>query len=342
MNENEEYISECKALIDTVQGFLHENLDEWGNRYEKYAEQILKNKDKILNKKSNFNEWDPLFLYMTIGSAKQGMQFSLRYQGQDLARLKVGINEDVTISTKTFDKKNESHFGCKVCLENAPWRSGKASVFRKHFVARPIRLVTAPKGNEEHRVESLLLTEFSKQKSENKILCNIQPVKIGGIARFQMPTPLKASDLNTLSYSGSNGGGIDILCRIGTGGSVKLCVMEVKDEHSSAEPPIKAVKQGLAYAVFLRELLRSSSGKMWWEIFGFTSKKLPKKLEICVVSAMPPKIGEDLSFAGKVITIPESEDCIHLHYLSFEERDNLLRSMTTSLTQCVISDKAVA
>ena len=264
------------------------------------------------------------------------------YQGQEVAKLKVDRTEDVTISTKGFDGNNKSHFGCEVRLEDAPWRLEKAAAFRKHFIARPLRSTTAEKKNEEHRVESLLLTEFSKQKSENKILCNIQPVKIAGVARFQMLTPLKASNLSKLAYSNSQGGGIDILCRIGTGGSVKLCVMEVKDEHSSAEPPGKAVKQGLAYAVFLQELLRSSSGKMWWEIFGFTSKELPTKLEIYVVSAMPPKSGEYLSFAKKVIPITQSEDSIHLHYLSFEERDNHLLTMTTSLGQCTISDKAMA
>lgn len=341
MTINDAYMTECMELIGKINNLLEQNKDEWENRYEQYADQMLGNFETILNKKNKFNEWAPLFLYMTIGSAKEGMPFSLRYQGQDIAKLKVDKNEDVTISTNGFDGNNDSHFGCNVQLKDAPWRSKKASDFRKHFSANPKRSGTAKKGNEEHRVENLLLIEFSKQKSENKILCNIQPVKIAGVARFQMKTPLSASNLSKLGYSGSNGGGIDILCRIGTGGGVKLCVMEVKDEHSPAEPPGKAVKQGLAYAVFLRELLRSSSGSKWWEIFGFKkSEELPKKLEIYVVSAMPPKSGEDLTFAGKVILFPESEDSIHLHYLSFEEQDNSgFRAMITSLPQCTVSDK---
>lgn len=279
---------------------------------------------------------------MTIGSAKQGMQFSLRYQGQDIAKLKVDRNEEATISTKSFDINNKDHFGCDVILDNDSWRSEKATSFRKHFIAKPLRSDDTAKRNEEHRVESLLLTEFSKKKSDCKMLCNIQPVKIAEIARFQMLTPLKASNLNKLGYSGSSGGGIDILCRVGTGGGVKLCVMEVKDEYSTSEPPVKAVQQGLAYAVFIRELLRSSSGKRWWEIFGFKSDSLPKKLEICVVSAMPPGSDADLSFAGTMIPIskPEDiegkEDSIHLHYLSFEEQGNVLKTMSTSLPQCTV------
>jgi len=48
----------------------------------------------------------------------------------------------------------------------------------------------------------MLLTEFSKKSGKDKVLCNIQPVKIAGIARFQMPAPLYASDINNVKYAG--------------------------------------------------------------------------------------------------------------------------------------------
>jgi hypothetical protein len=327
---NSTFLSECSELVVSATSLLYDRADEWTSRYSEYARQLLKNKERIQNKKNNFKEWPPVHLYMDISSAKRGMEFSLRYQGQNIAKMKVNAQDEVTIITKKFDETNKRDFGCHIELYNDPWASKKASEFRQHFKGMPVRSHRSRKGNEEHRMESLLLTEFSKA-SQSKLLRNIRPVKIADFARFQMPTPFSAS--STLGYSGANGGGIDILSRIGIGAGARLCIMEVKDENTSKEPLHKAVQQGLAYAVFIRELLRSKSGSGWWQIFGF-NRRLPEKLELSVVSAMPPKEGDDLSFAGQVIHVPNSEDCIHLHYLSFQEKDNKLLAMASSLPQC--------
>lgn len=101
-----------------------------------------------------------------------------------------------------------------------------------------------------------------------------------------MCTPLKASNIKKIAYSGKNGGGIDILSRVGVGKATKLCVMEVKDENKKSEPPAKVIQQGLSYATFIRELLRSESGNAWWKIFGFNGK-LPDHLELYVVCVLP-------------------------------------------------------
>ena len=145
----------------------------------------------------------------------------------------------------------------------------------------------------------MLLTEFSKKSGKDKVLCNIQLVKIAGIARFQMPTPLYASDINNVKYAGPRGGGIDILSRVGTGSATKLCIMELKDENAPKEPPAKAIQQGLAYATFIRELLRSGCGQEWWKIFGFSSK-LPGQLELYVACVMPFINNYNTSFANKI------------------------------------------
>ena len=180
----------------------------------------------------------------------------------------------------------------------------------------------------------MLLTEFSKKSGKDKVLCNIQPVKIAGIARFQMPTPLYASDIKKLKYSGTGGGGIDIISRIGTGGAIKLCIMELKDENNAKETPTKAILQGLAYATFIRELLRSKNGQDWWKIFGF-SGKLPEQLELYVVCVMPSKQNNDIFFANKIIKT--AKDSFHLHYIYFQEVVKVARVMT-SMKQCSIKN----
>ena len=322
----------CNDLIMKVQELLkHE--PEWVARYSGYASLIRKNLEIIKENKVRFREWAPLHLYMTIGQAKSQMQYGLRYLGQDVAKLKVG-KDGINISTAAFTETNKKNFDCDIILDDCGWRSEKAKSFRQHFSGPLKRSTLSGKSNHEHRLESLLITEFSKKIREEKLICNIQPVKLAGFARFQMPTPLGASNMTSLKYSGANGGGIDIISRIGK--DTKLCIMEVKDENKSQEPPAKAIQQGLAYATFIRELLRSECGEEWWKIFGFT-RKLPESIDLYVACVMPSLQSNDVSFAGEKINV--GNDSFHLHYLYYEEQDNKLSSISSSLPQCEVTQQ---
>ena len=118
------------------------------------------------------------------------------------------------------------------------------------------------------------------------------------------------------------------MARTGTGNSIKLCVIEVKDENKPTEPPEKVILQALAYATFIQQLFRSKSGYEWWKIFGF-NRQLPDKIQINVVCAMPSINNNDTSFAGVKIHI--ENDCFHLHYMYFQEQNNEIGSILTSL-----------
>ena len=324
-----DFIKNCKNMISHVQDLLKQNT-EWISRYAEYAVKINANMEKIKGlKKKRFHEWAPLYLYMTVLQAKGQMQFVLRYLGQDVAKLKV-VTDKITISTKGFDKTNEKFFECAeytLKLEETEWTSAAAASFRSHFLNNP-KASNLGKRNEEHRIESMLLTEFSKKSGKDKVLCNIQPVKLAGVARFQMPTPLYASDIKNVEFAKWEGGGIDIISRIGKG--IKLCIMELKDENAPKESPAKAILQGLAYATFITELLRSESGQEWWKIFGF-SGKIPEQLELDVACVMPSINNNDTFFANEIIKI--AKDSFHLHYIYFQEVIKIAKVMT-SLKQC--------
>ena len=328
-----DFINDCENMILQVQELLKKNT-EWISRYARYAEKINANLVKIKkSKEKRFHEWAPLYLYMNVLQAKSQRIFSLRYLGQDVAKLKVATGK-ITISTKGFDEKNEKCFRCIVKLEDSEWKSKDAANFRRQFSTYSKRTGNSGKENEEHRIESLLLTGFSKKRRTDKYLCNIQPVKLAGIARFQMPTPLRASDIKNLKYAGPGGGGIDILSRIGTGKATKLCIMELKDENNAKETPVNAIQQGLAYATFIRELLRSKNGQDWWKIFGFGSK-LPEQLELYVACVMPLINKNNTSFANKIIKT--TKDSFHLHYIYFQEVIKVAKVMT-SLKQCSVKN----
>ncbi|MCX6383356.1 MAG: hypothetical protein NTV16_02555, partial [Actinobacteria bacterium] len=118
-----------------------------------------------------------------------------------------------------------------------------------------------------------------------------------------------------------------------TGSTTKLCIMELKDENKPVEPPAKVILQGLAYAVFIKELLRSESGAEWWKIFGFNGK-LPEQIELYVTYVMPSIKVKDASFGGKIIKT--SKDSFNLNYIYFNEKDNNVLGIEASLKQCIV------
>lgn len=119
-------------------------------------------------------------------------------------------------------------------------------------------------------VESALLNHINKQDKTDSPFKNITAITRPreNTAYFQLNTPLSGSHIHEfycqkekpidefLNYANpSDGGGIDILCRRGRGGSSIVQVMEVKDSYSNNEQPQYAVSQAIAYSTFLIRLL---------------------------------------------------------------------------------------
>lgn len=305
------------------------NNSEWKNRYKGYADNLQANIGFIKSNRSKFNEFSPLYFYISTTKAKNAktnLLLDVRYRGQSVATLKANKN-DITISTKGKDDKNLRDFNCDIKLNDISWSETQVSEFRKFFKNRlNSRNTGNNKKNEEHNVESILLSEFSKRNSKSKQITGIQPIKIGGI-RFGMPTPISASNHKALKYSKQNGGGIDIFARTGRGHATYLTVIEVKDENNSKEPPTDALKQAIQYAVFIRELLRSDCGENWYKIFGFNGA-VPKNLTIRAVCAMPNDI-LDQSFAKQTYLI--GVDKIECHYIYFKYDGKQLSDFHISL-----------
>jgi hypothetical protein len=316
-------------IIKEAQELLLNN-SEWKNRYNGYADNLLANIDVIKSNRSRFNEFPPLYFYISTtnaNSAKTKLLLDVRYRGQSVATLKANKNS-ITISTKRQDDKNLRDFNCKIKLNDIPWQETQVSEFRKFFKNRANSRNDNDKNkkNEEHNVENLLLLEYSKRVSDNKQITGIQPVKICG-NRFGMPTPISASNHKALRYANQYGGGIDIFARTGRGLATYLTVIEVKDENNSKEPPGDALKQSIQYAVFIRELLRSDCGENWHKIFGFNGA-IPKNLTIRAVCAMPND-NSDQSFAKQTYLI--GVDKIECHYIYFKYDGKQLSDFQTSL-----------
>lgn len=296
----------------------------WEKQYRDYAEKMLINQDEKSELRKKIHECEPFKYYLTVGKAKNGrknLELSVRYSGQEIADMY--INErDIKIDTTKYDEKNKRDFECDISLKKANWNSNEAKLFREYFkINKPIR-IDGKRKNEEHRIESALLTEFSKKCSNDKLLCGIQPITFAGV-RLPMPTAISASDIIKFG-----GGHIDILAR--TTGR-KITVIELKDENVDKEPIEKVLTQATAYSIFLLNLLRSDYGKQWYEIFGFKGD-IPKTLVIRVCAAMPVK--KDGSYDKfDSFEIKYKNDILEYHWLYFEEQDKEIKKINTSINK---------
>lgn len=286
--------------------------EEWKERYSGYIASILpyeSNSENSAIKQAikKFNVPGQFTLHMSVSKAKEAteskVEFDLRFHGHNVALLKVSKekvelkicgNKDI-ISAIRKNNSTDAQYLENLIDKQCDWISDKAANFRKIYANLEKEIgesKTALTRNKEHELESTLLKNFSKTSSCEKIICNIQPVTmLQKSLFFQMPTPLKASRAKNgiIEYSYENGGGIDILARIGGGNGTYLAIIELKDKFETSEKPEDAISQAIAYATFIRELLRSDSGKKWWNFFGF-DRELPceeKGVKLYAIIAMP-------------------------------------------------------
>ena len=309
-----EVIKKTRQLIDSDRERIA--------RYRKYIQKINDNHEQLKEARHAFYVPKPFKLYMPISKAMNSV-FNLRFCGQDVADLKINTYNKVSIR---FNKKARNIFELmsnedKEYFENLkdefyPWKGKEARRFRRIFKEFSSEKLC---GQPEHKLESYLLDNYWQKSSQGKEILNIQPITmLEGSGFFQMPTPLKASEvkngIDNIKYDKFYGGGIDILARVGRGKGTQLAILELKDENISSEPPEEAIKQAIVYATFIRELLKSEVGETYWRFFGFT-RKLPEKLALKAIIVMPYKVGVNTDFGKTSLQIEDTNDFIELGYI---------------------------
>lgn len=348
---------EMNAYRDTiaaVRKLLRDN-PEWIARYKHYIDTLAEKKaaGTFSRAQQQFAVPAPFQLYLSLSMAihkctAKRTAFELRFHGQSVATVFVDYQKEKAVLLqvkkvpaiyKVLREKSEADIAYMDSLEPSAlydWHGEEARNFRRIYASLERTLTSTGDfdllGQPEHDMESFLLANYAKKRSDEKEISYIQPVTmLDTSARFQMPTPIKASSvkdgIDTLSYAGKSGGGIDILARVGSGRSTTLAVMELKDENKDSEPPHKVICQAIAYAAFLRELLRSESGDSWWSFFGFGGS-VPKRLTLKAIVVMPLKnqngtvsrqteaFMQELRIPENTrLLIPNSEDQIKLGYV---------------------------
>lgn len=341
-----------QKIVKKTKQILVDKKPVWANAYNRYANNIKVNTKKYELNAKKFQVNAPLTVYSSIGKVmteKSTTAYDLRYAGQSVGEIHVNNKGDVLlyVTDKQTDYAKEHSDFTNICpLKGVDWHKDEAAVnFRKAYQAGSTKKVVIK--SEEHRIENFLLKEFAKKtRAEGKKLCNIQPVRLGG-KFFQLTTPLTASDhepkpalINENSDKpGANGGGIDILARVKHSPRMsRIAIIELKDENADIEPQKVVMTQALTYATFVAYLLRSESGKDWWNIFrnnSKTEKNVPQHLHLDVVTLMPEGTSEEGDLAN--IEIKELNAILHLYTLYYKrDKDGNPDSFSGTLTEAIM------
>ena len=272
-------IQEYQSFADSVQTKLRE-VTHWERIYADYAATLLANQNRIRLASRTFRVPKPLHRYLAIGQAKKSsgaVEFDLRYLGQSVGQVRVADGQPPKLTVSEATSKNSERFDYKLGqISKDDWKTGeKAAQFRAFYKGLLKRTDIRPR-QPEHMVESALFSELEKLTSDTKQLKLIQPISYEGI-RLHMKTALAASG----SHSGvcevakpGGGGDIDVFCRRKCNNHSRLTVIEVKDKNEPGETFHLAIKQAIAYAVFIRELVRSESGQDWMELWGLGNQQI--------------------------------------------------------------------
>jgi len=337
-------MEDYSKTVNRVRELLKLNT-EWQSRFDGYINLLnSESLDKMKKARSSFYVTEPFHLYMNLTTAKNNAAstaaiiFELRFHGQSVAEVSTDVSNSDKIYLKVTPPKklltnafNTAEMGKKLDalivyskMGKLLWHSDEAKDFRRIYLELDSKINTDKSvkkalSEPEHDMECELLKNYSQKSSAGKEILNIQPVMMGNTgARFQMPTAIKASTAKNgtanIEYSNSkqSGGGIDILARVGKGKGTKLAVLELKDSYSKSEPPEKVMHQAVAYATFIRELLKSDCGEKWWKFFGFGGN-IPQKLEIKAIVVMPYNANAETDFGG--MELPIDNDTIKLGYI---------------------------
>jgi len=305
-----------------------ESNQDWKARYSEYASKIINHLDDLIAARKTFHQHPPLHIYVVLGRAMEGsLEFNLRYLGQSVGDVKVEKDEPLLLVTDDQKGSNKKRFNINEevysnwkktnSTYSTPWRSDGAKQFRNAFKAANKNLNLQPT-IKEHMYESLLYTELEKKVACEKTLKHIQPIFFGGkdSTRVHMKTALSASKAKDgIIEISETGGEIDLFCRTRYGNTARLNVIEIKDKNESDETFHIAIKQAIAYAVFIRALINSESGEKWIKLWGMENQNWQNGFTINAVVAMPKGNADDLSFAGQTIAL--GKDKIELHYIAF-------------------------
>lgn len=250
-----------KVLEETIsqtQKTITDN-KEWQATYEKQANILLENREVLKKFYKSIKDLEHLQFYITevITTPPTLFKITIRYYGADIATVEL-TKDEVYITTEPYNKSNKDNFECTKQLKNEDFYSKPTNEFLQYF-----RGDIKPKNNTVNNIaliEGLLLKEFSKTNSAEKLLTGIQPIRHEGL-HLPIPTIIKNSKNKELEH-------ISLLARSRVR---KITITEILHEDDTQDT---VIQRATNYAIFLLSLLHSENvGDKFYKLCRLSWKK---------------------------------------------------------------------
>ena len=237
-----------ETTIEQAQKTIEQSKD-WNKTYEEQAKILTEKKSLLDQFYKEVKQFEGIQFYLTEVHPTQDNIFTVKaiYQGQPIATIKIA-EDKTTVTTTTYNESNKKNYNCEFQLKDNDLKTKETMQFLTYFNKE-----MKPKGNinEQSHTQAMLLSEFAKTSSYDKLLTGIQPIKYSNLF---YPIPI------ILSPKEEEHGYIDILTR------TKIRKLTIIEPMREDQTPESVLANGTSKAVFLLNLLHSAKGQEFYKI----------------------------------------------------------------------------
>lgn len=299
-----------EQTIDQAQKMLEQSKD-WQQTYEEISKTLTENKAQLDQFYKQVKNYEVIQFYLSDvpSTPSDTILIQARYQGQPIADISIS-KEETTISTKQHNENNKKTYNCDIQLEGEELNTKDTYKFLEFFNKE---IKPKDKIDEQAHLNSMLLQEFAKTSSYDKLLTGIQPIKYSNLF---YPIPII---LNTEEEHGY----IDILTRTKVR---KLTIIEILTEKATPE---MILANATSKAIFLLNLLHTEQGQIWYKILGFHRRVTPH-LTIKVCIAVPKQLKAKCK-EFEPYELRANTDSIEYHYMTYDTDGDKITKIDTTL-----------
>ena len=302
-----------ETTIEQAQKTIEQSKD-WNKTYDEQL-KILTEKKELLDKfHKDIKEFEGIQFYLVGAGATQDNIFTIqaRKDGQPIATIKIAENK-TTATTTTYDESNKKNYNCDIQLKDNDLRTNETMQFLTFFNKE-----MKPKGkiNEQSHTQAMLLSEFAKTSSYDKLLTGIQPIRYSNLF---YPIPI------ILDPKEEEHGYIDILTR------TKIRKLTIIEPLREDQTPESVLANATSKAIFLLNLLHTEQGQQWYKIMGFHGRVTPH-LTIKVCIAVPKQLKSKCK-EFEPYELRANTDSIEYHYMTYDTDGEKITSINTTLNE---------
>lgn len=285
---------------------------DWNKTYDEQLKVLTEKKELLDQFHKTIKEFDGIQFYLVGVNQAQDNIFTIqaRKDGQPIATINIG-EDKTTVTTTTYDESNKKTYNCEFQLKDQDLKTKETMQFLTFF-----NKDMKPKGkiNEQTHTQAMLLSEFAKTSSYDKLLTGIQPIKYSNLY-FPIPIILDTKE--------EEHGYIELLTRTKVR---KLTIIEPLTEDLTPEI---VLANGTSKAIFLLNLLHSEQGQQWYKVLGFHGR-CTEHLTIKVCIAVPKELKSKCK-EFEPYELRADKDSIEYHYMTYDTDGAKITKIDTTL-----------